>query len=108
MSNDKPTATLTATCWGCNKGITMPYSDFNNSLSQLENLLTEGWVKRSFGPNAWVWFCSHDCAYLSSHAQQAEQWWKDHKPAIFPWIIVLPSIALIACFVLAVFHIFMR
>ena len=108
MSNDIPKATLTATCWGCNKSITKPYSDFNSSLIQLESLLTEGWVKRSFGPNAWAWFCSHDCAYLSSHAQQAEQWWKEHQRKVFPWIIVLPSIAIMVCLILALFHIFMR
>jgi hypothetical protein len=108
MSNDKPTATLTATCWGCNKSITKPYSDFNSSLIQLENLLKEGWVKRFFGPNACSWFCGHDCAYLSAHAQQAEQWWKEHKQKTFPWFMVLPLVVIMICFVLAVFDIFTR
>jgi hypothetical protein len=108
MNDQISKAHLTVTCWGCNKSVTKSYSDYNNSLSQLESLLIEGWVKRYFARNRWSWFCSHDCAYFSAHAKQAEQWYKEYRQKTIPWLFIVPSAIILVCLAIAIASIFMR
>jgi hypothetical protein len=108
MSNEAPKSTITITCWGCNKSINKPYTDPDTCQKQLEKLLAEGWVRRYFSPTAWSWFCGHVCAYHSFHAQQAEQWWKEHSKKTIPWNFILPATLLLVSSGWALVHLFLR
>jgi hypothetical protein len=107
MSNDISKATVTITCWGCNKILTKPYLNFDDCINKMDRLLLEGWVKRSFGPNVWSWFCSYDCAYNSRHAKQAEQWWHEHGKNSISWFLISAVIFTICCLIF-LSYVFMR
>jgi hypothetical protein len=92
---------ITITCWGCNKTIT-------KSVKELFTILQEGWVKRSFSPTSWSWFCSHTCAYQSYHAMQAEYWWKEHNKKSVAWGLVIPGSIFIFSLLFVLFKLFMR
>jgi hypothetical protein len=98
---NKSTATITITCWGCCKTIDKPYSNYLDCQKELDNLLEEGWIKRSFGSNAWAWFCSHDCAYNSNHARIAELWWQKHGKKNMPWIFTVSTVLVIIYMILS-------
>ena len=108
MNNLYFKSNITITCWGCNKSVTKPYSSSIDCANQLENLLTEGWVKRYFSPKVWSWFCGHHCAYNSFHARQAELWWQQNSKKPIAWFFIVPSAIILICFVIAIASIFMR
>lgn len=81
MSN-LPQSTFTIHCAGCYKEVTNPYTgawDFEYKIEQM--ISKEGWIRRDFGPNARLWFCSPPCAFESNAAIQCEDWWRQHNAA---------------------------
>lgn len=97
-------STFTIQCWGCNCSETHPWSGPGSEHDAIiEDMKSRGWQRREFGPGADPWFCSHNCAYKSYNAQQAEQWWADkefveycNKQLIHPRYYGLLSIAAFA------------
>lgn len=83
-----------------------PYTNEDDYKRQKEELKSQGWVRREFGPGADPWFCSQRCAYDSYRAKNAEKEWNKIKAneirrmAIFR---ISASIALIGGLLLTIF-----
>lgn len=99
-------SSFTIQCWGCNFSETHPWNGPGPEYDAVINdMKSRGWQRREFGPGANPWFCSHDCAYKSYNAQQAEQYWADkefqkycqksaHNAGIALFVILLLAITL--------------
>lgn len=75
-------ATVTVTCWGCNKSETHPMKHGEEDEEQQAEFASRGWMRRAFGPSSWdlgPWFCSSECAHESFNAKRAEEWWEQKE-----------------------------
>lgn len=99
-------SSFTIQCWGCNYSETYRWNGPGPEHDAIiDEMKSRGWQRREFGPGADPWFCSHNCAYKSHNARQAEQWWADkefqeysqksaHNAGIALFVMMLAAITL--------------
>lgn len=110
-------ATFIIQCWGCSKLESRTYICYQDSDAQIEELKSQGWMRRAFWEPNWdkgPWFCSNDCAYNSFNAKRAEElqrqteFEKVVKETPIPKIVFIPivfaAVLVVVLFLRGVFY----